>query len=94
MLTHYSAALDEIYQLRVAAAYEAAVTANTLLGYASLPAGARRRIEGQYGRLARAARGEATAAYKDVPSLSKQEVLRAAGAPMALTRGSWEARPR
>lgn len=90
---YYSQALDEIYRLRAAAAYEAAVIANTLLAYASLPVGVRRYLEGQYLRLTAAARGDTGTAYADVSSARKKEVLRAAGAPQCLTRGQWEVWP-
>ena len=89
MLAHYSAALDEIYRLRVAAAYECRVLENALM-YATLPKRVRSRLADARARL------EATAcgadAHRHVSAESRQIVLRDINAPMTLTRTEWEKR--
>jgi hypothetical protein len=88
MLGHYSRALDEIYKLRRALAYEARVTTG-LLNYASLPKGASERIETMGNRLRAAARGEVDLAY-GMRSGEGQRLLMDAGALPTLTRQRWE----
>lgn len=90
-LAHYSAALDEIYRLRVALALEAETTAE-FLTYSTLPRTVRKLARQQFERMRRAARGEAADAYADVVSQRSQELLEAVGASATLTRGRWEAR--
>lgn len=90
MLTHYSRALDELFQCRRAAAYEAAVIAN-LLTYATLPKAVRSGLESMYVRLTSIARDDITAAYADVSNSAHQHAMRLAGMRPSLTRGEWEA---
>lgn len=90
MLAHYSAALDEVFRLRQALAYEARVS-ESLLSYTSLPVGARKKAEGQVERMRRSARGEVEAVYAEVPNHHRQSVMRQAGMHPTLTRGQWEA---
>ncbi len=90
MLAHYSRALDEIYKLRRALAYEARVTTG-LLNYATLPKGAREHVESMGERLRTAARGEVDRAY-EMRSGEGQRLLADAGALPTLTRGQWERR--
>jgi len=88
MLGHYSHALDEIYRLRVALAYEAHV-ATSLLTYATLPSGARAQLEDMVDRARAAARGEV--AYRRlIDDELRGRILRNAGASETLTRHQWE----
>lgn len=91
MLAHYSAALDEIYRLRQALAYEASVLA-VHLGYASFPKSRRGHAENQVERMRQAARGATLEAYHDTSHLSLGHAAREAGVPKTLTRGEWERR--
>jgi collagenase-like PrtC family protease len=85
----YSAALDEIYRLRQALAYEAdVVTAQTDL---KLSKRRRSEIDASVERLRAAARGEAQRVYAGTSSLSLRGSLKRAGAPDTLTRWQWEA---
>lgn len=89
MLAHYSAALDEIWRLRVALAYELAAL-GAALDYQTLPTGVRQRLERVRDRIQRAGRGEdvhATGRLAD-----KQTLLLDAGIPITLTRHQWENR--
>jgi phosphoribosylcarboxyaminoimidazole (NCAIR) mutase len=88
-LAHYSAALDEIYRLRCALAYEAEVVAEYLT-FATLPTTVRRDVRDQLDRLRAAACGGAQHGYAMVTSETMKRVLREAGASETLTRGSWE----
>jgi hypothetical protein len=88
MLKHYSRALDEIFRLRRALAFEAHITEGITNLYASLPKGARRELLTHVERMRRAARGEVTHAGIDH---LLQESLAMAGAPETLTREQWEA---
>lgn len=87
MLKHYSAALDEIYRLRVAAAYEARILAN-VLDYATLPKRVRNMLQNAHQR------HEATAcgmvAHGHLTAEQRQTVLQLCNAPMTLTRHEWE----
>lgn len=89
-MEHYSAALDHIYRLRFACAYEAHVTCN-LTTYATLPKVVLQRMNEQIDRLHAAAGGAVDTTYASVGSSETQAVLRAAGAPETLTRAGWEA---
>lgn len=87
MLTHYSRALDAIYQQRQAAAIEAETVA-TLLRYSTLPKGVRTALDDMRGRLIATARGEN--AYAEMPTDLRKAAQAAAGAPTTLTRSGWE----
>lgn len=89
MLGHYSRALDELWRMRVAAAYEAYVVAENVLEYATLPKAARQELTGLRHRAAAAARGETAAAYK-LSTEWQARVMDDAGAPATLTRAQWE----
>jgi hypothetical protein len=90
MLKHYSAALDEIYRLRVAAAYEARILENAL-DYATLPKRVRSRLADAGARLDASACGRD--AYGFVTTEQRQTVLNLCRAPLTLTRHEWENRP-
>lgn len=90
-LGHYSAALDEIYLLRQAAAYEAHVL-SSLLTYSTLPKGAREQVEAIAPRLEALARGEQRVAYAHVDNECRQRVMARAGMLPTFTRSRWEAR--
>ncbi len=88
MLAHYSAALDEIYRLRTALAYEAeAIAAH--LSYATFPKSRREIAEKQIERMHAAAAGDAQKAYTEVPHWAQEGVRQAVGVPL-LTRETWE----
>lgn len=91
MLAHYSAALDEIYRLRTALAYEAQV-AQVHLDYATFPKSRRKHAEAQVERMMQAATGKAEQAYADTSPASLKHVRRESGIPDTLTRFEWEAR--
>jgi hypothetical protein len=88
MLAHYSRALDEIYRLRQALAYEASVV-DAHLGLKSFPASRRRFAEDQVKRMRRAAIGEFFQAYGGERYL-ENELNRLDG--RGLSRARWEAR--
>lgn len=90
MLAHYSAALDEIYELRAAMAHEADVLARHL-ELATFPKSRREAAEQQVDRMNAAARGSARITYRTTGTEAKQEALRSIGASPTLTRGQWEA---
>lgn len=80
---HYSAALDEIYRLRVLMAYQAQV-AKTALGYKTMPASVRSKVSSIERSSADAAKGEIWQ-----PAYPKT-YLRAVGAHETMTRWEWE----
>jgi hypothetical protein len=91
LMPHYSAALDEIYRLRRALAYEAGVTLAHLhlktFPKSRLPI-ARKQAE----RMRRSACGHSLDAYSEVQGRSLSGALEAAGAESGLTRAQWESR--
>lgn len=87
---HYSRALDEIYELRAALAYEARVI-EAHLQLATFPKSRRRMAEEQIARMRAACRGEVRASYWSVSPGVRQGLMTAAGASPSLTRGQWEA---
>jgi hypothetical protein len=90
MLSHYSAALDEIYRLRRALAFEARVV-EAHLGLKSFPKSRRRFAEEQVERMRESARGHAERVYAGRDYWKLDEALRSAGAGF-LTRHQWEHR--
>lgn len=88
-LAHYSRALDEIYRLRAALAYEARVT-ESHLGLKTFPKSRRAAAEHQVERMREAARGGGAMAYFRVNPEVMKRLLRDAGASETLTRGQWE----
>lgn len=88
MLRHYSAALDEIYRQRRAAAYEAHIIAG-VLAFASLPKGAREQLEDLRERLWLTAKGEHRL-YDHVDGDCWQRTMQTAGMRPTLTRTEWE----
>ena len=88
-MSHYSGALDEIYRLRRALAYEADVLVAHLT-YKTFPKTRRRYAEEQVERMRAAARGEVLARYAGVSDLSLRSAMDRAGASQTLTRGDWE----
>lgn len=91
MLAHYGAALDEIYRLRRALAYEAAVL-KVHLDYKTFPKTRREVAEGQIRRMQDSARGKSQRAYGGTNTASLAVALSEAGAPQSLTRHAWEHR--
>lgn len=88
MLAHYSRALDEIFRLRQAAAFEAQ-TIYIALTYRSVPGKARDALEQARGRLTSSARGQNIYGHLSAEALDM--ALRGVGAPTTLTRAQWEA---
>lgn len=87
MLKHYSAALDEIYRLRAALAYEARVIEAHLL-YKTFPKGRRAMATAQVARMREAAAGNASEVYP----INFYRTLEEAGLRPTLTRHAWENR--
>lgn len=88
-LADYSAALDEIYRLRRALAYEAAV-AKAHGEYKTFPKSRRDVLDSQIERMRAAARGNVLDAYRDRPHFALDATMREAGAKTTLTRHAWE----
>ena len=86
----YSRALDEIFALRQALAYEGAII-EAHLEYRTFPKSRSAIARAQVERMQRSARGEVLKTYAGKPRLSLQGALRQAGAPATLTRAEWEA---
>jgi hypothetical protein len=86
-LSTYSAALDEIYFLRSALAYEARVV-DTALGYKTMAQTVRAKLGAVRERLAQAARGERDQHIQG--TASAKFCLRWVGASDTLTRHEWE----
>jgi hypothetical protein len=85
----YFDALDEIWLLRRALAYEAAATA-AHLSYKSFPKSRREVAENQIERMRESARGRAQPAYSGVHTVSLRSAMEAADAPTTFTRHDWE----
>lgn len=92
-LAIYSEALDEIYALRRALAYEAQVLDAQLLDLRALGKGRRRILDQASERMRDAARGRVTVAYSGTSSRSLASALERAGIPDCLTRIQWETEP-
>lgn len=86
----YSAALDEIYRLRQALAYEALVCA-VHGDYKTFPKSRRDVLANQVERMQKAARGLSGHAYGGLMGQSLRLALRDAGASETLTRTQFEA---
>lgn len=87
----YSAALDEIYALRRALAYEARVVEAQTMDMTRLGKGRRHHLERSIMRMTQAARGDVDVAYAGTSSRSLDRSMDEAGASNLLTRSSWEA---
>lgn len=87
MLKHYSAALDEIYALRLMATFEAQVLDGALL-YVTLPKRVRALLEEARTRLRATAHGRAAVGH--LSAEERRFVVEMCGAPMTLTRHEWE----
>lgn len=86
---YYSAALDEIYFLRRALAYER-MYQRAYLDFLTLPKGVRNRVDVAMARIKLALRYGLREAYKDVSEQSWNWSIRSAGMPQTLTRYQWE----
>lgn len=91
MLAAYSAALDEVYALRRALAFEASVVEANTLDLKALSKRRRHQLTQAVERMRGAARGEAAAAYAEVNPRSLDQAMIRAGGSNVLTRASWEA---
>lgn len=85
----YFEAIDEIWLLRRALAYEAAATA-VHLSYKSFPKSRRQVAEKQMDRMRESARGRVQVAYSGVHPVSLRSAMEAADAPTTFTRHDWE----
>lgn len=86
----YSAALDEVYRLRSALAYEASVS-EAHGSYKTFPRSRRRSLDDQVERMRASARGGSEVAYAGTSYLSLRHALREAGASETLPRAQLEA---
>lgn len=91
MLAAYSAALDEVYVLRRALAFEASVVEAHTLDLKALSKRRRTQLERAVERMRGAARGESSTAYAEVNHRSLDQAMIRAGGSNLLTRASWEA---
>lgn len=89
LFTVYAAALDEIYALRTAAAYEATLL-ERLLELKTFPAGRRQATVEQRDRLVSAAGGNAPTAYTTIPSADLRAARTEAGMSQLLTANQFE----
>lgn len=88
-LDDLSRALDEIWHLRRALAYEAAVN-EAHLQLKTFPKSRRQIVLGQIERMREAARGAVLRAYAGLHTQSIDGAMDRAGAEPTLTRGQWE----
>ena len=88
-LAHYSAALDEIYRLRAALAYETEVL-SAHLDYKTFPKSRRGYAEAQVVRMRAAAQGD-QASHLDISGFVMRAASKEAGVG-SLTREQWENR--
>lgn len=86
---HYFQALDEIWRLRRALAYEAGVV-EAHLDLKTFPSSRRGIAARQVLRMQMAARGQAAGAYAGESARAMDASLVQAGASETLTRGQWE----
>ena len=91
MLAAYSAALDEVYALRRAMAFEARVVEAHPLDLRALGKNRRHQLERAVERMRGAARGESAASYSAVNHRSLDRAMEQASGSNLLTRSSWEA---
>lgn len=89
LLTAYSAALDEIFALRTAAAYEATLL-ERLLALKTFPAGRRQVTGRQRERLVASAQGKVAAAYAPIRDVALRAARDNAGVSHLLTRHQFE----
>lgn len=92
MLAEYSAALDEVYALRRALAYEARVVEAHTLDIPRLGKNHREHLERAIERMKGAARGESATVYAGTNRRSMDQCMEEAGVSETLTRAEWEAR--
>lgn len=85
----YSRALDEIYALRAALAYEAVIM-EAHLDYKTFPISRRRIMGEQIARMRESARGLSQRAYSPERRQHFPDSLERAGANETLTRWQWE----
>lgn len=85
----YSAALDEIHQLRVALAIEAR-TMETIMTYRTVPKTLVDKFKLAIVRCRESARGNVSATYAPYPDATKKYALKLAGANQGLTRHQFE----
>lgn len=90
LLPHYSRALDEVYRLRQALAYESHLLEQHLAVPAFRPKGVRTVMERQIRRMTWASQGGALAAYEVVSPQEMRDAMHEAGMVAGLTRDEWE----
>lgn len=91
LMEAYSAALDEIYALRRALAYEARVVEAQTLDISRLGKNRREHLERAIERMQHAARGAVSIAYAGTSRRSLESCMEHAGGSNRLTRSQWEA---
>lgn len=89
MLRYYSAALDEIYWLRVALAVEAEAQAGNL-NFKTFPKSQRKATEQSIARMQACARGERPERYRSLSLSWLDGLFDALGGRRTLTRHQWE----
>lgn len=90
MLRAYSAALDEVYALRRALAYESQVVAAQTLDISRLGKNRREMLQRSIDRMANAARGN-VGVYAATSRRSLDSAMKVVGGSNLLTRWTWEA---
>lgn len=90
MLRAYSAALDEVFALRRALAYESRVIAAQTLDVKALGKGRREQVEQSVERMAQAAKGDVVRGYAGTSRRSFESAIDEVGGANFLTRASWE----
>lgn len=88
-MRHYSRALDEIYHLRIALAFELAIN-KKISCYSSMPKAVHVELDDQRQRVEQALRSGGSAIYGYLHAAESQTLLRRAGARTTLTRHEWE----
>jgi hypothetical protein len=92
VLAEYSLALDEVWRLRRALAYEArAVEANCGLDLKSYPTARRRQMIAAIERMRQSAKGNSETVYAGMSAMSLRAEMRAVCGSETLTRSQWEA---
>jgi hypothetical protein len=87
---HYQRALEEVFVLRRALAFEAAQLENHLTATSLRPARVRQEMQRQVRRMTWAVQGGATAAYDTVTPQQLRDAMHEAAMPATLTREQWE----
>lgn len=90
MMRAYAAALDEVFALRRALAYESRVITAQTLDVKALGKGRREQVEKSVERMAQAAQGNVARGYAGTSRRSFELAMDEVGGSNFLTRASWE----